>query len=158
MIVSENTLKWAMRFYPPLFFQRIWIRRFHPGFKGVDVTIKPSLLNRNYNSSIFGGTIYSAADPFYAVLFDQVFRRKGYRTRVWLKAASIEYIRPGRSQLSFSLTLQEDEIERAKQALDIDGKYIAQHVIDIRDKSGVQCAAVKHEVYLRNLDFKKEQS
>ena len=82
MKVSEKTLKWVMRFYPPFFFQRIWVQRFHPGFTGVDVKISKSLLNRNYNASIFGGTIFAAADPFYALLFDQLFRRRGDRKSV----------------------------------------------------------------------------
>src|SRR5690606_5763504 len=73
MKMSERALKWIMRFYPPLMFQRIWVKEFHPEFKGVDVIVLHSLLNRNYNSSIFGGTIFSAADPFYPILFDQIF-------------------------------------------------------------------------------------
>ena len=28
MLVSENMLKWALRFYPPLLLQRIWIIKF----------------------------------------------------------------------------------------------------------------------------------
>ncbi|HLT42689.1 MAG TPA: DUF4442 domain-containing protein, partial [Sphingobacteriaceae bacterium] len=99
MKASEKALKWAMRFYPPLFFQRIWVKKFHPGFRGVDVTIQSSFLNRNYNSSIFGGTIFAAADPFYPILFDQIFRRKGLKTVVWLKSGSVKYLKPARSKL-----------------------------------------------------------
>jgi acyl-coenzyme A thioesterase PaaI-like protein len=72
MVVSEKTLKWIMRFYPPLLLQRIWVIGFDKGFKGVSVKISKSLLNRNYNGSIFGGTIFAAADPFYPVLFNLV--------------------------------------------------------------------------------------
>ena len=57
MLVSENVLKWALRFYPPLLFQRIWVIRFTKGFRGVRVKVNRSLINNNYNNSIFGGTI-----------------------------------------------------------------------------------------------------
>lgn len=157
MKVSEHTLKWIMRFYPPLLFQRIWVRQFHKNFRGVDVKIANSLLNRNYNSSIFGGTIYAASDPFFAVLFDQIFRRKGYKTRVWLKSASIEYLKPGRTALYFSIKLSDTDIDTAKSALDDSGKFIHKYSIKIIDKNGQMCAKVINEVYIRNLDYNDKQ-
>ena len=45
MVISENMLKWGMRFYPPLFFQRIWVKKFDKGFSGVHVKIFKSFLN-----------------------------------------------------------------------------------------------------------------
>lgn len=157
MKVSERTLKWVMRLYPPLLFQRIWVQRFHRDFKGVDVKILYSILNKNYNSSIFGGTIYAAADPFFALLFDQIFRRKGYKTRVWLKSASIDYIKPGRGTLYFQIQLTDDAIEEAQQTLDMTGKFIQKFMLDIVDKNGELCAKVMNEVYVRNLKYNKEQ-
>jgi hypothetical protein len=60
-----------------------------------------AFLNRNYNHTIFGGTIFSASDPFYALLFDQVLQRRGLKCRVWLKRAEIKYLKPGTSSLHF---------------------------------------------------------
>ncbi len=157
MEVSEKTLKWVMRFYPPFFFQRIWVQRFHPDFTGVDVRISRSLLNRNYNASIFGGTIYAAADPFYALLFDQLFRRRGFKTRVWLKSASIEYVKPGRTTLYFTISLSEQEVAEASATLRATGKYIKTFPIAITDKQGDLCARVLNEVYVRNLTYREEQ-
>ncbi|WP_134088184.1 DUF4442 domain-containing protein [Olivibacter sp. XZL3] len=158
MKVSERTLKWVMRLYPPLLFQRIWVQRFHKGFKGVDVKIIYSLLNRNYNSSTFGGTIYAAADPFYALLFDQIFRRKGYKMRIWLKSASIDYIKPGRSTLYFHIGLSDVDIEEAQRLLDTTGKFVQKFMMDIVDKNGEVCAKVINEVYVRNLKHNKDQA
>ncbi|GAA4779335.1 DUF4442 domain-containing protein [Olivibacter ginsenosidimutans] len=157
MKVSERTLKWIMRLYPPLLFQRIWVQRFHKDFMGVNVKIIYSLLNKNYNSSIFGGTIYAASDPFFAVLFDQIFRKKGYKTRVWLKSASIAYIKPGRTTLYFQIKLTQDDIEEAKYQLDTVGKFIHTYSVDITDKHGQLCAKVMNEVYVRNLNAPSER-
>lgn len=151
MLVSENTLKWALRFYPPLFFQRIWIKSFETGFTGVEVKIAKSILNSNYNRSIFGGTIFSAADPFYAILFDQIFKRRGFKTRVWLKSAHINYLKPGHSNLYFKIQLSETEIEEAIATLKISGKYIKTFPMEITNSKGVVCATVLNEVYVRNL-------
>ena len=151
MVVSENTLKWAMRFYPPLFFQRIWVKKFENGFMGVHVKISKSILNSNYNNSIFGGTIFSASDPFYALLFDQILRRKGFKTRVWLKSSNIQYLKPGRSNLYFKISLTEDDIQEAEKALRTVGKFVKAFPIEILNSQGELCASVINEVYVRNL-------
>lgn len=155
MVVSENTLKWAMRFYPPLFFQRIWVQKFDPEFRGVSVRICRSFLNMNYNNSIFGGTIFSGTDPFYALLFDQILRKKGYKTRVWLKSASIQYLKPGRSDLYFHISLTEADIAEAEEVLNTAGKFVKIFPIELLNNKGELCATVQNEVYVRNL-FKGE--
>ncbi len=156
MVVTENMLKWAIRFYPPLFFQRIWVKEFDKGFMGVHVKISKSILNINYNSSIFGGTIFSASDPFYALLFDQLLKRRGYKTRVWLKSANIEYLKPGRTNLYFKISLSEEDILEAEHALRTAGKFIKAFPLEIFNSEGELCAKVINEVYIRNL-FKGEE-
>ena len=151
MIVSEKTLKWGLCLYPPLLFQRIWVNRFHKGFRGVDVKINKSLFNKNYNSSIFGGTIYSATDPFYALLFDQLLQRQGFKVRVWLKSASIQYLKPGRSDLFFTITITDEMLNEAISDLNSIGKFVKAYPMEIKNKAGEICATVMNEVYIRNL-------
>ena len=158
MVVSENTLKWAMRFYPPLFFQRIWVQKFDKDFMGVHVKIARSILNSNYNNSIFGGTIFSASDPFYALLFDQVLKRKGFKTRVWLKSASIQYLKPARTNLYFKIRLTEEDILEADTALKTVGKFVKAYPLEILNSKGELCASVVNEVYVRNLFSGEERT
>ncbi len=153
MRLSENTQKWVMRLYPPFFFQRIWVRHFHKGFTGVDVKIHKSLLNRNYNASIFGGTIFAAADPFYALIFDQIFQRKGFKTVVWLKSASIQYVRPARSALHFCIFIDAEEIRRVEADLINNGKFVKTYPITITDKYGEICAIMQNEVYIKDVQY-----
>lgn len=145
-----------MRFYPPLFFQRVWVKKFHKDFRGVDVKVNHSLLNLNYNSSIFGGTIFSATDPFYAILFDQILQREGFKTITWLKSADIQYIKPAVMDLFFTIEIDEKDVEIAKNNLEKEGKHIACFSLDLYDRKGLLCAKVNHEVYLRNLNFNKK--
>ncbi|WP_040298785.1 DUF4442 domain-containing protein [Arcticibacter svalbardensis] len=152
MLISENTLKWVMRFYPPLLFQRIWVRHFDTDFLGVDVKIFKSLFNLNYNRSIFGGTIYAAADPFYAVLYYQAMRRKGYKVIVWQKAAEIFYLKPGMSNLYFNITITKEEINTLSETLDETGKAEQYCTLEIKDVRGEICARVISLVYIRKLD------
>lgn len=141
-----------MRFYPPLLFQRIWVKKFHDDFLGVDVKIFRSILNINYNKSIFGGTIYAAADPFYAVLFYQIMRRRGYKVIVWQKAAEIFYLKPGRSDLYFNVRISVQDIEQICSLLDSVGKAEHQCTLELKDNQGDVAARVSNLVYIRNLN------
>ncbi len=140
-----------MRFYPPLFFQRIWILKFEDNFKSCTVKLNKSFLNKNYNGSIFGGTIFAATDPFYALMFDQLMQRKGLKVKVWLKSASIQYLKPGHSNLFFTIKVTDEMVAEAELALKTIGKFVKAYPMEITNKNGELCATVTNEVYIRNL-------
>ncbi len=152
MLVSENVLKWALRVYPPLLFQRIWVLRFHQNFSGVSVKINKSFLNKNYNRSIFGGTIFAAADPFYPLLFHQILSRNGYKVRIWVKSAQIEYIKPGNTHLYFNISIPSNAIDEIEQVLKSGEKHIKAYPIEMYNKVGELCVSVSVEIYIRNLN------
>lgn len=145
-----------MRLYPPMLFQRIWVKKIHKDFRGIDIKINRSLFTSNLGNSIFGGTIFSATDPFYALLFGQIMQHKGYKITVWLKSAEIQYLKPGRTDLHYTIIITDAMIEEAEQALSKEGKFIKEFPIDIYDKSDTLCATALNEVYIRNLQFIKE--
>jgi nitrogen regulatory protein PII len=154
MVVSENTLKWFMRLYPPLLFQRIWVRSFDKGFRGVKVKIIKSIFNKNYNGSIFGGTIFAAADPFYPVLFDRVLNTDDRKLRIWSKSSKIDFLKPALSSVSFNIVLTDADIELAIKTLNTNGKYEHCFLVEIFDHNNEVCASLMNEVYIRDLNFK----
>lgn len=156
MKISENSLKWLMCFYPPMFFQRIWVKKVHKGFRGIDVKINRSLFTSNLGNSIFGGTIFSATDPFYALLFGQIMQHKGFKITVWLKSAEIQYVKPGRTDLFYTIVISNEMVADAEKALQTEGKFIKTYPIEIFDKHGELCATALNEVYIRNLEFIKK--
>jgi len=157
MVISENTLKWAMRLYPPLFFQRIWTKKFGPGFTSAEVKINKSVFNKNYNDSIFGGTIFTASDPYYALLFDQILQRRGFKVRVWLKSATIDYIKAARTDMHFKIAISEADIAEAEHILNTVGKYIKAFPIEMYNTNNELCVVVMNEVYIRNLHVGEER-
>lgn len=154
MLASETVLKWAMRFYPPFLFQGVWTQKFDDGFLGVQVKIIKNLFNRNYNNSIFGGTTFSAVDPFPVILFHQILKRKGYSVQLWTKHASIDYIKPGTSNLYFNFALTQEILNEAIAALNEKGKFIKAFQIKITNKEGILHAIVHNEIYVRTLPLK----
>ena len=149
MKVSENILKWAMRLYPPLLFQRIWVKKIHKNFRGADIKINRSLFTLNFGGAIFGGTIYSATDPFYAMLFGQILTHKGYHVSVWLKSAGIQFLKPGKSDLYYTITITEDMLAEAELAINNHGVFIKSYPIQIYSKNGQLHAIAKNEIHIR---------
>ncbi|POY34847.1 DUF4442 domain-containing protein [Solitalea longa] len=151
MKLSNNSLKWLMRFYPPLFFQRIWVKHISKDFKTIEVVIHKSLLNRNYNGTIFGGTIFSAADPFYSVMFWQHFRQKDFKVLGWLKSADIQYKKPGNTNLTLIFTLTDEDVSEAENALNSVGKFSKAYPVEARNKQGELCAMIYTEIWMRKI-------
>jgi|SRR5581483_867934 len=158
MIVSENVLKWVMRLYPPMLFQRIWVIRFDKGFRGVKVKVNRSLFNTNYNHSIFGGTIYAAADPFYPLLFHQLLVKRGYKVRVWMKSAEVYFLKPGKKDLFFTIRISDEDIKEVEDVLNRGEKYTKFHPITMYDKNDELCVEAKCEIYIRNLEMAETKS
>lgn len=149
MKVSENTLTWAMRLYPPLLLQRIWVKKIHKNFRGADIKINRSLFTLNFGGAIFGGTLYSATDPFYAMLFGQILNHRGYHVSVWLKSASIHFLRPAKSNLYYSIVISEDMISEAESALNNSGVYVKTFQMEIYSIKGLLHAIAKNEIHIR---------
>ncbi|QQL51418.1 PaaI family thioesterase [Mucilaginibacter ginkgonis] len=153
MSVSAFWVKWLLRIYPPLFFQRIWVQSLSADFKQARVKINKSLITSNYNNSIFGGTIFSATDPFYPVMVHQVFIKKGYNVLVWSKSSQILFVKPGNTDLFFEAILDDAHISEIEHIINTEGKHTYFFDIEIKNKAGEVCAAVTNEVYIRNLNF-----
>jgi acyl-coenzyme A thioesterase PaaI-like protein len=155
MKISENSLKWLMRLYPPMFFQRIWVKKIDKDFRGIDVKINRSLFTTNLGSATFGGTIFSATDPFYALLIGQIMQHKGFKITVWLKSAEIQYLKPARTDMYYSIKIDDDMVKEVEQAITNEGKFVKTYPIEIFDTTGDLCVTAQNEVYIRNLNFTK---
>jgi len=147
--------KALMNLYPPLLVNRVVIQRISSDFKEVDVVVKKSLLNRNLNRSIFGGSIFSAADPFHALMYWKALRSRKISCNVWLKSASIRYRKPAETNLYYRFRITEEDILHAIDGLKKEGRYQYEHYVEAIDRNGQVCAEIHACVYLRSA--KKEE-
>ena len=66
----------------------------------MNVSLKRSFTNINYYKSIFGGSIFSACDPFFPIMYYHIFKEK--KLIVWTKSAEIQYLSPAKSSLKLN--------------------------------------------------------
>lgn len=150
-IWSARRMRWLLRFYPPLCFQRVvpvWIA---DDFRAARMRVRRSLLTRNLNGTTFGGTIYAAADPLFALLYWQALARRGVATRSWLMAARAQYRQPAATGLALDFALSAADLDAAEAELRRRGKAVRIHRVEARDERGMVCAELELVTFLRLL-------
>jgi acyl-coenzyme A thioesterase PaaI-like protein len=105
-----------------------------------------SMRTRNYVGTIYGGSMYAAVDPFYMVMLINVLG-KGYI--VWDKAATIRFLKPGKSTLYARFTLDDTELEAIRTAMETERSIDRVYTVRLTDEQGVVCAEVEKVIYFR---------
>ena len=139
-----------MNLYPPLLVSRVVVKSVSQNFQKVNVIVKKSLLNLNLHGTIFGGSIFSSADPFHALMYWQVLKKRGLHVQVWLKRAEILYIKPGNTDLHMEFILEDIDIEQATRELQVSGKVDREHETRIFNARHELVAIVNSTVSLRS--------
>ena len=102
---------------------------------------------RNYVGSIFGGSIYGAVDPIYMIMFIKIL---GPEYIVWDKAATIRFIKPGRSTLFAHFYLSPDDVQGIRDALKAEPKLERDFQVEVVDERGEIHATVEKTLYFRH--------
>lgn len=119
-------------------------------FKEVDVKLCFSLLNRNFNGSIFGGSIFIAADAYYPIMYRAALLHRHVKSQAWLKKAEIDYLKPAYSDLIYQYRLSDEDMDNAEAAIKELGRFKEWHTVEAVDSEGDVCARVRLLSYLKS--------
>ncbi|HTY41733.1 MAG TPA: DUF4442 domain-containing protein [Thermoanaerobaculia bacterium] len=101
---------------------------------------------RNYVGTIFGGSLYGAADPWYMIM---LIKGLGPGYTVWDKAATIRFKRPGRATLHARFLLTDAELAAIREALETSDRVERVYVVELADAAGVVHAVVEKTLHIR---------
>ena len=118
-------------------------------WREVRVRLPLSWRTRNYVGTIFGGSLYAAADPIYMIMLIRALGR-GYT--VWDRAATIRFRKPGRSTLFARFVLPEEELDEIRTILATASSIDRIYTVDLADAGGVVHATVEKTIYIRRDD------
>jgi acyl-coenzyme A thioesterase PaaI-like protein len=139
-------LRLAMNLWPPYLGAGIRVRRIADDYREVVVEMPLRLRNRNYFGTHFGGSLYAMTDPFFALM---VLHNLPGDYLVWDKAASIEFLAPGRSRMRARFLLTDDDLERIVRMTADGDKHLHLFGVDVVDEEGLVVAKVEKIVYVR---------
>jgi acyl-coenzyme A thioesterase PaaI-like protein len=101
---------------------------------------------RNYVGTIFGGSMYGAVDPVYMLM---LIRRLGRDYIVWDKAATIQFIKPGRSTLYAHFRIDDVELAEIHALLQTEPSITRDYQIELVDSEGIVHAVIDKNIYIR---------
>ena len=150
MQIPKYAIQFVLNIFPPLLFNRIVLKEISDDFMQMRVVIRRALFNINFHKTIFGGTIFSACDPYFPTMYYHIFAKKNRKLIIWLKSAEIQYLRPADTSLKLHFKITEKEIQLAEKTLNEKGKFEIWHDVEAISKKGIVCAKAKMLVYLRD--------
>ena len=127
MQIPKFAIKFILNIFPPLLFNRIVLKEISKDFMEMKVVLRKTLFNMNFHKTIFGGSIFSACDPYFPTMYYHIFANKGRKLIIWLKAAEIQYLEPAESTLKLNFKITKDDIQLAEDSLKKKGKMAVHH-------------------------------
>ncbi len=147
--MTKWSKRWMMRgvnFWPPFLGAGIRVTRIDRDMRAIDVEMNLRFWNRNYVGTHFGGSLYTMADPFFMIM---LIENLGPDYIVWDKAATIRFKKPGRGKVKARFRLFDDDIQRVKEAADLNGRTEPTFTVEIKDEAGDVVAEIEKLLYVR---------
>ena len=150
MISKRHFLKLILNLYPPLFFNRIRVKKISNDYKEINVVLKKSIFNINFHKTIFGGSIFSACDPYYPTMYYNIFKLQNKKLIIWVKDVEIKYLHPANSNLFLNFIIKSSQIKEIESNLKANGKHEIKNEVLAINIEGITCAHAVITTYLRD--------
>ncbi|MCG3730470.1 DUF4442 domain-containing protein [Vibrio cincinnatiensis] len=146
MLYKPNIVKWALNSWPPFWGAGIKIESISNDFREAKLRLKLRWWNKNANRSQYGGSIFSLTDPVYSLMLMGILGKQYY---VWDKEASINFIKPGRSDLYAEFLISQAQLDDILSVTANGDKCFPEFIIHVKDKEGNVVSEVHRKLYVR---------
>lgn len=133
-------------FWPPFLFSGIKVVKKSKDFRHVVAKLKLRFWSANFVGTQYGGSLFSMCDAFYMVM---LMKNLGSGYTVWDKAATIRYIRPGKTDVTAEFILSQEEIDHIKKTVQEQGRMHWQTTVEIKDMHGTVIAEVDKTISIK---------
>lgn len=143
---TPAVLRAGMNLWPPFRGMGIRVTEVSPDYRRAKVVLRSRALTRNFVGTQFGGSMFAMSDPFWLVLVAQCL---GPDYHVWDQRAEIEFIAPGRTELSTEFVVTDALLGELRTAAASGDKVLRWAENEIVDRDGVVVARVRKLLYVR---------
>jgi acyl-coenzyme A thioesterase PaaI-like protein len=144
--MKASTFKFLMNIYPPYWATGISVRTIAQDYRYLKVQMRRRWYNRNYVNTHFGGSLYAMVDPFYMLMLIPIL---GSDYVVWDKAATIDFIKPGRGTMTAEFFITDAMVADIIERTAAGDKYLPTYQVLILDDQGETVARVDKLMYIR---------
>lgn len=146
MRLSPRVFRFLLNIYGPFFGAGIRVEHISPDWRNIRVSMALRWYNRNAVGVHFGGSLYSMVDPHLMLMHMHLL---GEDYIVWDKAASIQFLRPGKGKVLADFTLTDEDIDRVIAATENGQVYEPSYDVNIINSQGKAVARVRKDLYVR---------
>lgn len=134
-----------LEWYPPFWLMRIKVLELSTDWRRIRIRLPLYSLSRNPGGSMFGGHQASLADPIPALACARLFPGRA----VWTRAFTIEFQRPGSTDLELRFEIPEERVEAIEQELSARGRATPRFELGYYLSTGEQCTRIENTVAIR---------
>lgn len=143
--LRTRLMRWGFNLWPCYRGTGARVTHIAADWREVRVRLPLSWRTRNYVGTIFGGSLYAAVDPFYMIM---LMKNLGPEFVVWDKAAAIRFRKPGRSTLTATFKLDNDEIEEIRRLLQEQPRVDRAYSLKLLDDTEVVHAEIEKTIHI----------
>lgn len=138
--------KFGLSWWAPFLGTGISIQEVSPDFHRVRLQMKSRWYNRNAFGTHFGGSLYAMCDPFYCLQLVAILGKNYY---VWDKAASIDFVRPGKGRVTAVFEWSPEQIADIITGAASGEKIFPKRTVDVLNEAGELVARVDKTLYVK---------
>lgn len=142
----KSFLLFFINFWPPFLFAGIKILKRTKDYRHLIVKLKLRFWNANYVGTQYGGSMFSMTDPFYMLM---LMKNLGKDYVVWDKKATIDYLKPGKTDLTAEFILTAEDLENIRTTVKEQGRMDWTRTIEIKDKNQEIVAQVQKVIFIK---------
>lgn len=135
-----------MNLWPPFLGAGIHVDEIGDDFRSAKVSLKLGLLNRNIAGVHFGGSLFAMTDPFFMMMVSQ---NLGKQYIVWDRAARIEFLKPGKSDVYANFKINQNQIDALILEAATGDKVLKDFSVNVINKEGEVIASITKTLYVR---------
>jgi hypothetical protein len=143
---ESRVMRWKFNLFPAYRGTGARVTFISGDFRELRVKLPLSLRSRNAVGTIFGGSMYGAVDPVYMIM---LMRNLGRDFVVWDKAATIRFLKPGRTTLFATFRLDDAELDAIRAATASGEPVDRTYNVELVDAEGTVHASVDKIIYVR---------
>jgi len=153
--MRAGTLRRLVNLWPPFLFNSISVTQLAEDWSSATVRLRLRFWNRNYVGTQFGGNLFAMTDPWWMLL---AIHRLGSKYLVWDKAATIDFIAPGKGDVYAHFVLEENAVEEMRAAAADGAKVLRWFEVDVKAADGTLIARVRKQLYVRLKPAQRRQA
>lgn len=143
---NARFLRRGVNLWPTFLGAGIRVERISDDFREFEVRLRLRPWTRNYVGTAFGGSLFSMCDPWWMI---GTMRGLGRDYVVWDQAAAIEFLAPGRGDVTTRIVITDEHLAGIRAATADGQKHLVWCENDIVAADGTVVARNRKQLYVR---------